>query len=300
MRLEYQDERKKDWFLVAWDLSGKCNYRCSYCPSFLHDGKNGWPDYNDTIAFVDKLASQLPNKQICYRFSGGEPTYWKHFTDLIKHIKSKGHYVSFLTNGSRDIEYFKQINEYVDGMIMSYHPEYSKTNHFIDISNTMTCPIAVNLMLLPESFDSTMAIADELYSNSKLAIWPKVIMDKTSEIITNEIVSYTDEQSAIIKDWKYFRKLDDSKIHRGQLLLDGSVVSANDLIMNGLNKHKGWTCYSGVDQINVSIEGLVYKADCQVGGSIGSIQNFTLPTEPQTCDKDYCTCLSDIYIRKHD
>lgn len=299
MRLEYKDNSKKDWFLVTWDLSGKCNYRCSYCPSFLHDGKAGWPDYETVLSFVDTIATLKQDKKVCYRFSGGEPTYWKHFTDLIKYIKGKGHYVSLLTNSSRDIDYFSDINEYVDGMIMSYHPEYSDPEHFINISKVMDCPIAVNLMLLPDSFDNTVNIAKQLYDNSKLAIWPKVIHDK-SESMTNDVAGYTDEQSNFIKQWPYFRKLDDSKIHRGELLLDGTVVSANDLIMNGLNKHKGWTCYSGVDQINVSIEGLVYKADCQVGGSIGSISNFTLPTEPQICNKDSCTCLSDIYIRKHD
>lgn len=298
MNLDYQDPNKKDWFLVTWDLGDKCNYRCSYCPSYLNNGKIGWPEYNDCISFVDTLSKLLPNKKICYRFSGGEPTFWKHFTHLIKHIKSQGHYVSFLTNGSRGVDYYKEISEYVDGMIISYHPEYSKPTDFIDISKVMNCPIAVNLMLAPDTFEITRSIAEQMYNQSNLAIWPKLILDKVT--MTNEVADYTQEQLDYIKDWPYFRKLDDSKIHRGQLLLDGTVVSANDLIMNGLNKHKGWTCYSGVDQINVGFGGEVYRADCQVGGLIGTITNFTLPTEPQICSKNECTCLSDIYIRKHD
>jgi hypothetical protein len=219
---------------------------------------------------------------------------------MIKHIKSKGHYVSYLTNASRGVKYYKDIDQYTDGMIMSYHPEYSDPVEFIKIANTMTGPVAVNLMLLPNTFEVTRRIAEQMYSQTtRLAIWPKLIHDKTINE-DNSVASYTQEQLDYIKDWPYFRKLDDSKIHRGQLLLDGTVVNANDLIMRGLNKHRGWTCYSGIDQINVGIGGDVFRADCQVGGKLGTITNYTLPTEPQICDKDSCTCLSDIYIRKHD
>ena len=90
MKLEYQDPAKKDWFLVSWDLSGKCNYQCSYCPSFLHDGQAGWPEWNTVEYFVQELNRQLPDKKICFRFSGGEPTYWKYFLNLAKLVKQHG------------------------------------------------------------------------------------------------------------------------------------------------------------------------------------------------------------------
>ena len=298
MKLEYQDSSKKDWFLVTWDLTDKCNYRCSYCPEYLNNGTVGHPDFETTKQFVDRLKELLPNKTICYRFSGGEPTTWKHFIDLVKYIKSKNDYVSFLSNGSRKVSYYNEISDYTDGMILSYHPEYSDVNHFIEISKVMKSPVAVNLMLLPENFKQTCDLAEHLYNNTNLAIWPKIVLDKVH--MSNQVISYTSEQLDYIKDWPYFRKLDDSKIHRGELLLDGTIVSANDLILKGLNKHNGWTCYSGIDQINVSISGEIYRADCQVGGSLGTIKDFTLPTEPQICTKSECTCLSDIYIRKHD
>jgi hypothetical protein len=298
MKLEYLDPNKKDWFLVSWDLSGKCNYRCSYCPSFLHDGQAGWPDWNVVKRFVHTLNQQLPNKKICFRFSGGEPTYWKHFLDLADLIKSNGNYFSLLSNGSRDVGYFSALSKMVDGLILSYHPEYSSADHFIEISRVVECPVAVNLMLLPETFDSIVEVAQQLYNNSKMAIWPKVILDKTGAVITNRVADYSESQQAMINSWPYFRKLDDSKIHRGELLLDGTVVTANDLIMKGLNKHQGWQCWSGIDQINVSIHGEVFRADCQVGGSIGTLENFVLPTAPQICDKEVCACLSDIYLRK--
>lgn len=297
MKLEYKDIDKQNWFLVTWDLSDKCNYRCSYCPSFLHDGKNGWPDFDTVIQFIDKLNELLPDKKICYRFSGGEPTFWKHFLELAKHIKSKGNYFSLLSNGSRDIDYWKELNHYVDGVILSYHPEFATTEQFINISNVLDCPVAVNLMLTPDNFNETLAIANNLYVNSKMAIWPKLIHDKMGEI-TNELYSYSDEQKDIIKYWEYFRPLDTSKIHRGDLLLDGVNVNANDLILTGRNSFINWTCFAGVDQINVGLDGAIYRADCMFGGKLGTIKEFALPKEPIICGKKSCNCLSDIYIRK--
>jgi hypothetical protein len=296
MKLEYKNANKKSWFLITWDLSNKCNYRCSYCPSMFNDGSSGWPDWNDAKNFVKNINEQVSYKDICFRVSGGEPTYWKHFLDLAELVKSYGNSFSFLSNGSRDTNYFEAIRPFTDGIILSYHPEYSSKEHFIDIANVMTCPVAVNLMLTPDNFNEMVGIAEHLYSNSLMAVWPKVVLDK--QTMSNEVAVYTEDQKEKIKNWPYFRKLNDTKIHRGELLLDGNTVNANDLILQGSNKHTGWTCWSGVDQINVSFEGNIYRADCQVGGSIGNIQNFALPRLPQICNKTSCNCLSDIYIRK--
>lgn len=296
MKLEYQDPNKNNWFLVSWILSSKCNYRCSYCPSFLHDGKSPGPDLSTAIDFVTELNQQIPTKTICFRFSGGEPTYWKHFIDLATHIRSCGNYFSFLSNGSRDLEYFTTMSKLTDGLILSYHEEYANPQHFINIGQIMNCPVVVNMMVSPENFDRSVTVSEQLHKGG-LAVWPKIITDKVGDV-TNRVPVFTAPQENLLKDWPYFGQVDDSKIHRGKLLLDGNPTTANNLIINNLNRHKGWTCYSGLDQINVDLTGNVYRADCKVGGSIGTIENFELPTSPQICNKDLCSCLSDIYLKK--
>jgi len=296
MKIEYKDSRKNNWFLITWDLSNKCNYRCNYCPSMFHNGSSGWPDIDEVKAFVKKINKLLPEKDICFRISGGEPTYWKHFIEFAECVKSYGNSFSYLTNGSRDTTYFKTINRLTDGVILSYHPEYANKDHFIEISKIIDCPIAVNLMMIPENFNELLSLADYLYVNSKMAIWPKLILDKIN--MTNNIAFYSKEQTLKIKNWPYFRKLNDDKIHRGSILLDSNEVSANDLILQGINKYNGWDCWAGLDQINISFEGNIYKADCQVGGIIGTIRDFTLPNIPQVCNKESCNCLSDIYLKR--
>jgi uncharacterized radical SAM superfamily Fe-S cluster-containing enzyme len=167
MKIEYKDSKKNNWFLITWDLSNKCNYRCNYCPSMFHDGSLGWPKIEEVEKFVKKINELLPEKDICFRISGGEPTYWKNFIDFAKCVKSYDNSFSYLTNGSRDITYFKTMNQLTDGMILSYHPEYSKKEHFIEISKVMDCPIAVNLMdllLIPFSVSYGIGFALNDYS----------------------------------------------------------------------------------------------------------------------------------------
>ena len=295
MKLTYQDPNKDNWFLITWNLGNKCNYRCSYCPSMFNDGSTGWPEWNDVKQFVKKINEQLPHKDICFRISGGEPTYWKHFLDLAELAHTFGNSFTFLSNGSRDADYFAAIGKMSTGILLSYHPEYTSPDHFIEIAKASKVPVAVNMMMVPEKFDQLVEISEYIYNNSDIAIWPKMVLDKIN--MTNRVSDYTVEQQEFIKKWPYFRQLDDKKMHRGVLLLDDTPITANELVLRGLNKHNGWKCWAGVDMINIDYVGGVFSADCGQG-PLGTIQDFTLPRGPLICGKERCSCLSDIYLRK--
>jgi organic radical activating enzyme len=298
MKLTYKDPAKENWFLIAWTLSNKCNYRCSYCPSMLNDGSTGQPRWDTVERFVREFP--IKEKKICYRISGGEPTYWKHFVDLAKLVKEQGHYFTFLSNGSQSVEYYKNISEFSDGIMLSYHPEYSDVTHFIEIANSVNCPIVVNLMMVQDQFDDIVKIADQLFKGAdKLAIWPKVVLDKTSvDHITNEVSNYTDEQKDIIKNWSYFRPIDDSNIHRGDLLFNDEPVTGNQIILKQLNTHTGWNCWAGLDMISIDMWGNIYRSECRQGGPLGNLERYKLPETTIVCGANKCSCLSDIYLRK--
>lgn len=295
--ITYEDKDKENWFLVSWTLSNKCNYRCSYCPEHLHSGYTGQPEWTTVERFIKNFKVE---KEICYRISGGEPTYWKHFLDMAKLVKEQGHIFSFMTNGSQSVEYYREISKYSDGIMITFHPEYASLEHIKDIANNVTCPVAVNLMLVKDKFNSLVNVADYLYRNTRnLAVWPKVILDKSNpDNITNEPTDYTQEQLDIIKNWPYFRKLSDNKLHRGNILYNGEKTDANQLILNQLNRHRGQQCYGGLDMINIDMWGNMYRSDCKNGGPLGNIERYRLPTIPIRCEMDSCNCLSDIYLRK--
>ena len=299
MKLTYQDTTKENWFLVSWTLSNKCNYRCSYCPSHLNSGSTGQPRWETVKRFVENF--KQPGKNICYRLSGGEPTHWKHFLDLAKLVKDQGHTFSFLTNGSKSVDYYNNITKYTDGYIISYHPEYADVNHILNVVKASHCPVFINLMLKPDNFNEMLGIAEVIYnSNDNVSIWPKVILDKSNiEYISNKPADYSEEQLTIIKNWKFFRKLPDDNLHRGELLLDDRPVTANDLIVAEKNKFRHWNCWAGLHMINIDMWGNIYRADCQQGGPLGNLERFQLPKDTIKCDKDVCACLSDIYLKKH-
>jgi organic radical activating enzyme len=298
MKLTYQNKENENWFLVSWTLSNKCNYRCSYCPEHLHNGSTGQPQWETVKRFVENF--KVPGKSICYRLSGGEPTHWKNFLDLAKLIKDQGHTFSFLTNGSKSVDYYKTISQYTDGYIISYHPEYADVNHIVEVIQGSYCPVFINLMLTPENFDEMCSVARKIYNSSNnVSIWPKIILDKSNiDAITNKPADYTQEQLKVIEEWEYFRNLPDVNLHRGELLLDETPVTANNLIANNQNMFYGWKCWAGLHMINIDMWGNIYRADCKEGGALGNIERYKLPTETVQCGKKVCACLSDIYLRK--
>ena len=298
MKLTYKDPAKNNWFLVSWTLSNKCNYRCEYCPDILHNGSTGQPQWSTVKRFVQNF--NLKDKKICYRLSGGEPTYWKHFIDLAELVKEEGHKFTFISNGSQSPEYFKKIAPYTDGMMLSYHKAYANPEHFIKIINESKIETVINMMLLPSDFEEIFALAEKIYSSTaRASIVPKVIVDKTSsENITNEVMTYTQAQKQLIKDWPFSRKVNDEELHRGAMMLNDEVVNANDLILQDKNKFSGWNCWAGLHGVNIDMWGNMYRADCQFGGAIGNLERYKLPKEKILCGKERCSCLSDIYIRK--
>lgn len=296
MRIDYKDkERGEKFFLVSWTMSNKCNYSCSYCPDMLHNGTTGHPKWESVKHFITSLS--LPERNICYRISGGEPTTWKYFTDMAKLVKDQGHTFTFLTNGFRKIEYFEEISRHSDGILLSYHPEYATPEHFAAIARNSHCPVAVQLMLVPEQFDQLCEIARQIYEgDTNVAIWPKVILDK--QTFSNEMYAYTQDQLDFIANWPYYRAIDDYYLDRGAITLDNEEIKMNQVITRGLNRHKGWECWAGLHMLHIDMWGRVYRANCKEGGVLGTIGDFKLPKSTITCGKDVCACLSDIALRK--
>lgn len=215
-------------------------------------------------------------------------------------MKQQGHFFSFVTNGSQRVEYYKEISNYTDGFMISYHPQYADVDHFIDIANNADCPIAINLMLVPEKFDELCKIAERLYNGSaNLTVEPKVIVDKTSsEFITNDVSMYTEEQQKVIAKWQYQRKLNFNNLHRGDIIINEEEYEGHEIILQGKNKFSGWKCWAGIDGVNIDMWGNLYRADCQYGGALGNLERYKLPEKEIICVKTVCSCLSDIYIRK--
>lgn len=111
-------------FSVDWYLGKRCNFSCSYCVDYLHDYETPHVPLENLKKVVDKIHSKHGDN-VFWSLSGGEPTINPSFLKLCEYINQKGSkLVSVTTNGSRTLEYHKQMMELVDGITISFHFEF--------------------------------------------------------------------------------------------------------------------------------------------------------------------------------
>lgn len=111
-------------FSVDWYIGKRCNFACSYCVDYLHDYTSPHVPIENMKKLVDLLTEQHGDN-ILWSLTGGEPTIHPKFLDLCAYIKEKGtRYTSVTTNGSRTLDYHKQLFDVVDGITLSFHFEF--------------------------------------------------------------------------------------------------------------------------------------------------------------------------------
>lgn len=117
-------------FSVDWYIGKRCNFACSYCVDYLHDYNSPHVPLENMTKLVD-LIHEKQGANVLWSLTGGEPTIHPKFLDLCAYIKQKGsRYTSVTTNGSRTLEYHKQLFDLVDGITQSFHFEFME--HRID------------------------------------------------------------------------------------------------------------------------------------------------------------------------
>ena len=134
---------------VTWDLNRRCNYDCSYCPSFRHDNWSPFPDL-DVLTKTAKFVLDYCNTLVSYKksnnkdhqrlsitFTGGEPTINPHFlefADFLLEEKKRfvGNYagIALTTNGQFSTQMADNIIKNFDFSTISYHAEAFQVLHY--------------------------------------------------------------------------------------------------------------------------------------------------------------------------
>jgi MoaA/NifB/PqqE/SkfB family radical SAM enzyme len=307
IRLEHADANTYDWFVVNWCLGNTCNYKCSYCPSNLHDGSTKWPELDVIKNFILKVKNQHPSKKLYFEFTGGEVTVYKHFIELCQFCKEQNVKVGFISNGSRTLRYWEENKQFFDHVCLSFHPEFADEAHFIEVVKIVSSALRthVNIMMSPEKFDFCFDVAKKIkeVGNVSIALQP-LIHD-----FGDTLYDYTDEQKEIfnsqqdlLKDIKFDNNFEHYRGAMKKVFPDGKtqMVSAHGFIANGSNNWFGWNCYAGVEQLIVDRDGSIHRGWCKVGDPIGYIwdNDIAFPTAPIVCNKIMCHCNYDIMSTK--
>jgi len=77
---------------------------------------------------------------------------------------------------------------------------------------------------------------------------------------------------------------------------ESAEVWANDLVKADAVNFEGWDCGIGLESLEITADGTLYRGTCKVGGPIGHVDDevWNLPKEFITCTVSKCTCVADL------
>ena len=306
--LRHHNSEHGDYVVINWCIGNTCNYKCSYCPTDLHNGSSPWPALETVIDFCKKVITHYQGKKLYFEFTGGEVTLWKDLPELLHFLHIEGCKVGIISNGSRSEKFWSQFLDKIDHVCLSFHPETGREEHFLNIVKLCAEKVRthVNFMMHPDHFARCLALAYKVkdIENISIAIQPLV------EDFKEDLYPYTVSQRRIISTQNNFlaKQVTYTKsfpYYRGamQMVTDAGQevsISPQRFISSRNNTWKGWDCSAGLEQIVIGFDNKIYRGWCQVGGSIGKVGDaqLSLPTTTVRCNKDYCHCNLDIMTTK--
>ena len=284
---------------ITWQNGSVCNYSCSYCLKSLHDGKIKFSDYKPFIKFLQKVKEKYKERPLVVTIFGGEVTTWPDIDNFLKTCKEEDFKIRLVSNGSKNVEWWKKHKDVIYHLVVSYHSEFASEKHITEVLKVFSqdgfCQL--NMMLLPEKFDELMEMAERISKTAKVFVIPKLLRKDFSSIF----YPYTEEQYRKYK--KHIRGFGIEYLsvpkQRGIILKDtsGKIVqfhNAREIFLAGLNRWKGWKCSGGLETFFVDHDGSIYAGQCRVR-KMGNVNtSFKLPDTPTICEAEVCKCTQDI------
>lgn len=292
---------------VYWILTDFCNFKCNYCPEHLHSGKfatgkvPGFPPYEDVVVFMDKLKTTISNgTHLNLQFGGGEPTLHPNFLDIIKYMSADNVHVGVTSNGSRSEEWWAESLPYLDNVTISLQHEFTKIEKINQIARLIIdsdTHLMFNLSCDPASWDSVMKLYNDLDTDLKSYVTPKVLnyLDTTKENYT-----YTDEQRKWIKSHTSAPKASKKFINSIIEFDDGSKedMLLSRVTINNWNQFKGWKCSTASQSLMIDYSGHVSAGICGAK-ALGNLKDAKIDEDFLYCPFDYCPCPSDLRAEKY-
>ena len=317
---------RKNRFNVQWQLGNFCNYKCSYCPTRLRDGRFEFVTIDLAKRVVDNILRQKPDHNVLFSFQGGEVTLWKEFENLLKYIYEQGASSLLATNGSRTPAYFAKIAPYLNYTFMSFH-EVSEVDKMLERIKVFHPQHVASYTLMNLNLWDKCVDAHERIEAAGYRSIARVIFDDYCTLNTQQL-SYTSEQRQYIDKCNLHllkpARLSDPLDHEVVLPLPvkmkgvinnkfdpriiqihdaGTVINttAQSLLATQQNDYSGFNCYAGLEVLCIGASGGVTTSVCAQDGIFADIfdnPEFELPTVPMSCNRTSCWCESDLQATK--
>lgn len=299
-------------FSVSWILGRFCNYNCSYCWPYARSDKVDHYDlelYKKTIDEIKRQARGNGFTDFHFSFSGGEPTAYKDFLNLIDYYSSDNEpkYQSFhmTSNCSPGLKWWKRLVSKLSlldraSVTASFHSEFANEDEFSEkllflIENNIY--VTINQVMVPERFNEYYDRCSRFYNQGI----PVTLKPQSNTTASEIIGGYTKEMIDIMQtgfpqhinnDAVYQIKLHDSKHNTYDF------DQAERFNAFGFNKFKGWKCNSGYQSVIIRGNEIKRSYSCQ-DISLGLITTgFKLFNESKICITNRCISSADSKIPK--
>lgn len=303
--------------LVEWKLHDKCNYDCPFCGDENKKGLVGWQDHETNKQIVDSITASCTDKPLWIQITGGEPTLYPKFIDLIKYMKEKGAYTSLISNGSRTIRWWKEIRDakVLDLLYLTFHSQQNADyKHIAEISDLFLNETTVIINMSTYTIDTLDYLfegLDYLVENTANIIVTNA-MD-TGEDRIDETKIGKEKFSKLLKAYNIQKGNKSDQKHYGDIpfelmpLYTTSTITYDDhssqtknvieMMKVGENRFEGWECYAGIDSMNIE-NGFKYRGGCKRDKTKFEPNNLTFFDKPFICDVSDCYCGIDMVTTK--
>jgi len=297
-------------FNVSWILGRFCNYKCSYCWPYARSDQldyQSFETYKNTIDEIKRKARQNGFTKFHWSFSGGEPTAYKQFNDLIKHLdetESSYQSIHMTTNLSPGLKWW---NTWCTNTALlqrrsitaSYHAEFAKEQEFLDKCLQLMYErvfVTVNQVMVPEKFFETLERCNRLRAQGiNVTLKPQ-----SNDTATAVVDGYTTEMIKIMQD-EFEQQVNGEVVYQIRLT-DGDqdyyIDQAERFNSFDFNKFNGWTCNSGYQSVIIKGNEVKRGYSCH-DELLGTLDNFKLFTESKFCITQTCVSSADSKIPKN-
>lgn len=332
MTKEYRGPFDRNSLLhIQWHLGNYCNYRCSYCNDGLRDGSRPFIDIEPAKRFVKSVTAQAKarGQRVEFTLSGGEPTVYKDLPELLEYMHEHHAYAHIITNASRSVNYYRRIVPLLShGALLTFHSDHAQLDKFLEVCELFHPGLLqVYVPMNPAKWDLCVEAFHAVMGRGYRAI-AKTVFEGFGQGGTNKVVFYTPEQRRFLQaaqnikvpqrtapaQWIAPKTMlilrtppKTSTPHRFiEIVEEGKVIGLTEpqsLILTKQNDFRGMKCNAGLEFLLVGFDGYVLKANCRPSNEILADlrvnPEFTLPSDPITCDVASCWCEGDLMVNKY-
>ena len=299
-------------FNVSWILGRFCNYSCSYCWPYANSNVPDHQDFEVYTNAIDEIKRQARANgftEFHFSFSGGEPTAYKRFGDLVEYYanddKAKYQSIHLTTNLSTGEKWWGRFIDNTShltrrSITASYHAEFANEKDFGDRCLQLMeggVFVTINQVMVPEHFEEYYNRCSR-FADKGINVTLKPQSDPTASRIVD---GYTDQQIEQMQigfpqNWKGKQimqmYLEDAKGN------DYGLDQAERMNAFGFNKFQNWNCNAGYQ--SCIIRGVeVKRAYSCADEPLGTLTDgFTLFKAPSKCITSSCVSSADSKIPK--